>query len=164
MKKPGKTKTTRPEDIKGQKKPTKEADVSESVIGPDGEMRSFMELAGEALKFHKVGENYKRDGYVITDKTMGLLEEHVKRIGGQVRTRFPPEPNGILHIGHAKAINFNFGYARTHNGICFLRYDDTYPEKEEERFFVGIREMVEWLGYTPYKITHSSDYFQVSQS
>ena len=63
-----------------------------------------------------------------------------------MRTRFPPEPNGILHIGHAKAININFGYAAAHNGICFLRYDDTNPEKEEEKFFIGIKDMVEWLG------------------
>ncbi|ODN04268.1 putative glutamine--tRNA ligase, partial [Orchesella cincta] len=67
--------------------------------------------------------------------------------------------NSILHIGHAKAININFGYAKAHNGVCFLRYDDTNPEKEEERFFRSIKDMVEWLGYTPYKITHSSDYF-----
>ncbi len=64
----------------------------------------------------------------------------------QVRTRFPPEPNGILHIGHAKAININFGYAKAYGGVCYLRYDDTNPEKEEERFFLSIREMVEWLG------------------
>lgn len=64
----------------------------------------------------------------------------------QVRTRFPPEPNGILHIGHAKAVNINFGYAQAHDGICILRYDDTNPEKEEEKFFNEIREMVEWLG------------------
>jgi glutaminyl-tRNA synthetase len=61
-------------------------------------------------------------------------------------TRFPPEPNGILHIGHAKAINFNFAYAKTHGGLCYLRYDDTNPEKEEERFFTGIKDMVLWLG------------------
>ena len=64
----------------------------------------------------------------------------------QVITRFPPEPNGILHIGHAKAINFSFGYARAHGGITYLRYDDTNPEKEEERFIRGIQEMVRWLG------------------
>ena len=64
----------------------------------------------------------------------------------KVRTRFPPEPNGILHIGHAKAININFGYAEARGGITFLRYDDTNPEKEEEKFFLGIKEMVEWLG------------------
>lgn len=64
----------------------------------------------------------------------------------QVITRFPPEPNGILHIGHAKAVNINFGYAQAHNGSCILRYDDTNPEKEEEKFFREILEMVQWLG------------------
>jgi glutamyl/glutaminyl-tRNA synthetase len=71
----------------------------------------------------------------------------------KVRTRFPPEPNGILHIGHAKAININFGYAKAHNGITFLRYDDTNPEKEEEKFFTGILDMVTWLGYKPYEVS-----------
>ncbi|CAH1994867.1 unnamed protein product [Acanthoscelides obtectus] len=111
------------------------------------------------VNFHKPGENYKTDGYVVTENTHKLLEEHLKITGGKVRTRFPPEPNGILHIGHAKAININFGYAAAHDGICFLRYDDTNPEKEEEKFFTGIKDMVTFLGYTPYKITHSSDYF-----
>lgn len=112
------------------------------------------------VHFHKPGENYKTNGYVVTPNTHKLLAEHLKITGGQVRTRFPPEPNGILHIGHAKAININFGYAAAHNGICYLRYDDTNPEKEEEKFFTGIREMVEWLGYQPAAITHSSDNFQ----
>lgn len=92
------------------------------------------------------GENYKTPGYKITPKTMDLLKEHLRITGGKVITRFPPEPNGILHIGHAKAINFNFGYAKAHGGITYLRYDDTNPEKEEERFIKGIQEMVEWLG------------------
>ncbi|KAJ8880756.1 hypothetical protein PR048_017226 [Dryococelus australis] len=109
--------------------------------------------------FHKPGENYKTDGYIITENTMKLLEEHVKITGGSVLTRFPPEPNGILHIGHAKAININFGYAGAYDGLCILRYDDTNPEKEEEKFFVAIKDIVEWLGYRPYKVTHSSDYF-----
>lgn len=77
---------------------------------------------------------------------MELMRKHLKETGGMVVTRFPPEPNGILHIGHAKAINFNFNYAKAHGGITYLRYDDTNPEKEEERFIRGIREMVEWLG------------------
>lgn len=98
------------------------------------------------LPFHAPGENYKSDGYVVTPNTKRLLEEHLKITGGKVRTRFPPEPNGILHIGHAKAININFGYAAAHDGVCFLRYDDTNPEKEEEKFFIGIKDMVEWLG------------------
>lgn len=90
---------------------------------------------------------------------MELLKSHLDEYKDQVRTRFPPEPNGILHIGHAKAINFNFGYAKAYNGITFLRYDDTNPEKEEEKFFTAILDMVKWLGFEPYKITHASDYF-----
>ncbi|KAB0397002.1 hypothetical protein E2I00_000584, partial [Balaenoptera physalus] len=121
---------------------------------------SLMEqLRGEALKFHKPGENYKTPGYVTTPHTMDLLKQHLEITGGQVRTRFPPEPNGILHIGHAKAINFNFGYAKANNGICFLRFDDTNPEKEEAKFFTAICDMVAWLGYTPYKVTYASNYF-----
>ena len=77
---------------------------------------------------------------------MDILEQHLRITGGQVITRFPPEPNGILHIGHAKAINFNFGYAKAHGGITYLRFDDTNPEKEEEKFIRGIEEMVRWLG------------------
>uniref|UniRef100_A0A672ZZ68 Glutamine--tRNA ligase n=1 Tax=Sphaeramia orbicularis TaxID=375764 RepID=A0A672ZZ68_9TELE len=126
-----------------------------------GEGKSLMEqLRGEALKFHKTGENFKTEGYVVTPKTMDLLKKHMEITGGQIRTRFPPEPNGILHIGHAKAINFNFGYAKANNGICFLRYDDTNPEKEEEKYFTAIKDMVEWLGYKPYAVTHASDNFQ----
>ncbi|KAI3357597.1 hypothetical protein L3Q82_016012 [Scortum barcoo] len=126
-----------------------------------GEGKSLMEqLRGEALKFHKPGENYKTEGYVVTPNTMNLLKKHLEITGGQIRTRFPPEPNGILHIGHAKAINFNFGYAKANNGICFLRYDDTNPEKEEEKYFTAIKDMVEWLGYKPYAVTHASDNFQ----
>ncbi|CAM4585364.1 glutamine--tRNA ligase isoform X1 [Caretta caretta] len=124
------------------------------------ETKSLMEqLRGEALKFHKPGENYKTEGYVITPHTMALMKQHLEITGGQVRTRFPPEPNGILHIGHAKAINFNFGYAKANGGVCFLRYDDTNPEKEEEKYFTAIRDMVEWLGYKPHAVTHASDYF-----
>ncbi|RXW25236.1 hypothetical protein EST38_g598 [Candolleomyces aberdarensis] len=89
-----------------------------------------------------------------------LREAHLAATGGNVWTRFPPEPNGYLHIGHSKAIFVNFGYAAHHNGKCYLRYDDTNPEKEEARYFESILEMVRWLGYEPWKITYSSDYFQ----
>ncbi|VVC36997.1 Hypothetical protein CINCED_3A023917 [Cinara cedri] len=111
------------------------------------------------VDFHKPGDNFKTDGYVITKNTEKLLAKHLKETDGKVITRFPPEPNGILHIGHAKAININFGFAKNSNGECILRYDDTNPEKEEEKYFTGIKEMVEWLGYQPHRITHSSDYF-----
>ena len=77
----------------------------------------------------------------------------------QVQTRFPPEPNGYLHIGHAKAITVNFGFARSYGGLCNLRYDDTNPAKEEEQFFTSIKDMVEWLGFEPARITYSSDDF-----
>ncbi|KAF3070728.1 putative glutamine-tRNA ligase [Daldinia childiae] len=91
----------------------------------------------------------------------GFLDEVFKiRPMKPVFTRFPPEPNGFLHIGHAKAIAVNFGFARYHGGECYLRYDDTNPEAEEQVYFDAILEMVEWLGFKPYKITYSSDNFQ----
>ncbi|KAL9082206.1 MAG: hypothetical protein Q9159_006602 [Coniocarpon cinnabarinum] len=92
---------------------------------------------------------------------VGWLAETYKiaPVGPQVTTRFPPEPNGYLHVGHAKAIAVNFGFAKFYGGKCYLRYDDTNPEKEEEQYFTSIRETVKWLGYKPYDITHSSDRF-----
>src|SRR5512142_1098092 len=68
--------------------------------------------------------------------------------GGRVETRFPPEPNGYLHLGHAKSICLNFGLARDHGGVCHLRFDDTNPEKEEQEYVDAIVEMVQWLGWT----------------
>ncbi|KAI0089139.1 glutaminyl-tRNA synthetase [Irpex rosettiformis] len=89
-----------------------------------------------------------------------LIEKHLAATGGKVYTRFPPEPNGYLHIGHSKAIFVNFGYAAYHGGHCYLRYDDTNPEAEEAQYFESILEIVRWLGFEPWKITYSSDYFQ----
>jgi glutaminyl-tRNA synthetase len=90
----------------------------------------------------------------------GFLDKVYKeRPVKDVITRFPPEPNGYLHIGHAKAIAVNFGFARFHGGVCYLRFDDTNPEAEEERYFEAIKEMVNWLGFKPYKVTYSSDNF-----
>lgn len=149
-----------------EKKVVENADKGKSAAAaaapsdaPKDGAASIAELMKTKVHFHAPGENYKTDGYVVTPNTERLLKEHVKTTGGRVCTRFPPEPNGILHIGHAKAININFGYAAAHNGTCFLRYDDTNPEKEEEKFFIGIKDMVEWLGYKPDKITYSSDNF-----
>lgn len=145
-----KKKGDKPAAAKAKVKKTDDADETASLMD---------QLRGAALKFHKPGENYTTEGYVMTENTMKHMENHLKITGGQVRTRFPPEPNGILHIGHAKAINFNFGYAKANDGVCFLRYDDTNPEKEEEKFFTAILDMVRWLGYEPYQITHASDNF-----
>jgi glutaminyl-tRNA synthetase len=66
----------------------------------------------------------------------------------QIRTRFPPEPNGYLHIGHAKSICLNFGLARDYGGVCHMRFDDTNPEKEEQEYVDNITEMVHWLGFS----------------
>ncbi|XP_068605465.1 glutamine--tRNA ligase-like [Brachionichthys hirsutus] len=154
-------KKSKPQKVKATVNDAKQEGAAVNGQGVTGEGMSLMEqLRGEALKFHKPGENYTTEGYVVTPNTMSLLKKHMEETGGQIRTRFPPEPNGILHIGHAKAINFNFGYAKANNGICFLRYDDTNPEKEEEKYFTAIKEMVEWLGYKPYAVTHASDNFQ----
>ncbi|KAI0399712.1 glutaminyl-tRNA synthetase-like protein [Xylaria palmicola] len=91
----------------------------------------------------------------------GFLDEVFKeRPVKPVVTRFPPEPNGFLHIGHAKAICVNFGFAKYHGGKTYLRMDDTNPEAEEEKYFVAIEEMVHWLGFTPNAVTYSSDNFQ----
>ena len=65
-----------------------------------------------------------------------------------------------MHIGHSKAIFVNFGYAAFNNGRCYLRYDDTNPEAEEAQYFESILQTVRWLGFEPWKITYSSDYFQ----
>src|SRR4051812_9770383 len=82
----------------------------------------------------------------------------------KIRTRFPPEPNGYLHIGHAKSICLNFGLAEQYDGICHMRFDDTNPEKEEQEFVDGILDAVHWLGYhwghDDENLYHASDYFQ----
>ncbi len=78
----------------------------------------------------------------------------------KVQTRFPPEPNGYLHIGHAKSICINFGLAEDFGGDCNLRFDDTNPEKEDEEYVKSIEEDVRWLGYTWSNLCHASDYFQ----
>jgi glutaminyl-tRNA synthetase len=81
----------------------------------------------------------------------------------KIRTRFPPEPNGYLHIGHAKSICLNFGLAEDFGGVCHMRFDDTNPEKEEQEFVDGILDSVHWLGYhwgkADENLYHASDYF-----
>src|SRR5690606_24510181 len=78
-----------------------------------------------------------------------------------IRTRFPPEPNGYLHIGHAKAICLDFGIAAEFGGLCNLRFDDTNPAREDPEFVQAIQDDVRWLGFDWATLRHASDYFEV---
>lgn len=91
-----------------------------------------------------------------------IIEEDLRRgkNGGRVHTRFPPEPNGYLHIGHAKSICLNFGIAAKYGGLCNLRFDDTNPSKEEARYVEAIKEDIRWLGFDwGDRLYYASDYF-----
>lgn len=93
-------------------------------------------------------------------KDAKLLEGHLKATGGRVITRFPPEPNGYLHIGHAKAMQLDFGYAKAKGGECIMRFDDTNPEVEKPEYVQAILADVAWMGHKQSRITYASDYFQ----
>ncbi len=100
---------------------------------------------------------------VTTNFIREIIEEDLKnnKNEGRVHTRFPPEPNGYLHIGHAKAICLNFGIARDYNGLCNLRFDDTNPTKEDVEYVDSIIEDVKWLGFDwGDRMYYASDYFQ----
>ena len=86
-------------------------------------------------------------------------DNNTNKFGGRVNTRFPPEPNGYLHIGHAKSICLNFEIAKNYKGTCNLRFDDTNPEKENAEFIKSIKDDIAWLGYKWDSIHYASDYF-----
>ncbi len=107
----------------------------------------------------------------MTDSSMSAHRDFVRQIveddlasgkwGGRVHTRFPPEPNGYLHIGHAKSICLNFGIAKEYGGKCNLRFDDTNPEKEDTEYVDSIMEDVRWLGFDwEDRLFYASDYFE----
>ncbi|QPG76822.1 hypothetical protein FOA43_004216 [Brettanomyces nanus] len=138
--------------MKKQKKKKKQAgsDVRKTAhLKVDKPHNMFEE--GFLGDLHKAGEE--------PQKWDDVMEGHQKFISGHVYTRFPPEPNGFLHIGHSKAIMVNFGFAKFHGGHCYLRFDDTNPEAEDQVYFDSIKRCVKWLGYEPWKVTYSSDYF-----
>ena len=98
-----------------------------------------------------------------TDFIRAIINEDLKtgKYGGRVHTRFPPEPNGYLHIGHAKSICLNFGIAAQYRGLCNLRFDDTNPVKEEEEYVESIIEDIRWLGFDwEDRLFYGSDYFE----
>src|SRR5258707_5408638 len=96
------------------------------------------------------------------DFIRSIVDEDVAagRHGGGVATRFPPEPNGYPHIGHAKSICLNFGVAEEHEGTCNLRFDDTNPAKEDVEYVDSIKEDVAWLGFRWAAELYASDYFE----
>ena len=99
-------------------------------------------------------------------RSLNFIEEKIGKDlangknAGHLQTRFPPEPNGYLHIGHAKAICMDFGMAQKYGGICNLRFDDTNPTKEDEEYVEAIKEDIQWLGYRWGHEYYASDYFQ----
>ena len=99
-------------------------------------------------------------------KSVSFVEQIVEKDlaegknGGRLQTRFPPEPNGYLHIGHAKAICMDFGVAERHGGICNLRFDDTNPVKEDTEYIENIEYDIKWLGFKWANVYYASDYFQ----
>ncbi|MBK8013994.1 MAG: glutamine--tRNA ligase/YqeY domain fusion protein [Deltaproteobacteria bacterium] len=105
----------------------------------------------EAVEAGAAGRDFIRD---IIDE-----DNRTGKHGGRVATRFPPEPNGFLHIGHAKSICLNFGLAKEYGGTCNLRFDDTNPLKEDERYVRAIEEDVRWLGFEWDAEFHASDYY-----
>lgn len=99
-------------------------------------------------------------------KSLSFVEQLVEsdlaegKNGGRIQTRFPPEPNGYLHVGHAKAICMDFGVAEKYNGICNLRFDDTNPSKEDTEYVDSILNDIKWLGFHWENVYYASDYFQ----
>ena len=89
-----------------------------------------------------------------------IIEDHINSVDGRIHTRFPPEPNGYLHIGHAKSICLNFGLAERYGGLCNLRFDDTNPVKEDVEYVDSIKEDITWLGFRWAEEHYASDYFE----
>ena len=101
------------------------------------------------------------DGHNNFVRDMIAADVQAQKWGGRVQTRFPPEPNGYLHIGHAKAICIDFDIAAEFGGTCNLRFDDTNPVKEEQEYIDSIKEDIRWLGYDWGKNEfYASDYFE----
>ncbi len=106
----------------------------------------------DSQRAEPTSDNFIRD-LVAADQQSG-------RYGGVVQTRFPPEPNGYLHIGHAKAICLDFGIAEEFGGICQLRFDDTNPSTEDSSYVEAMIDDLAWLGFTPNQVLYSSGYFE----
>lgn len=108
----------------------------------------------------------KEEALKPASKSLNFIEQRIEadlaagKNGGRLQTRFPPEPNGYLHIGHAKAICMDFGVAAAYGGTCNLRFDDTNPTKEDVEYMNAIEEDIQWLGFQWDNLYYASDYFQ----
>ena len=155
------------EDMKPPPKKEKKKEKKEKKPKVENVVDESWKTADPYAFFPKPEENntvhttvYMSDGSTMNiSNTNAKLQQHLKDTGGKVMTRFPPEPNGYLHIGHAKAMFVDFGMAKQYEGNCYLRYDDTNPEAEKQEYIDHIQDIIQWLGWEPFKITYSSDYF-----
>ncbi|KAL6538993.1 Glutamine--tRNA ligase, cytoplasmic [Orobanche minor] len=151
-----------PKIVKKKEKPVKAEDkalIEETV--PEEEINPFSIFPSPDQNFKVHTEIYFSDRPVLRAcNSKKVLDKHLKITRGKFFTRFPPEPNGYLHIGHAKAMFVDFGLAKEQGGCCYLRYDDTNPEAEKKEYIDHIKEIVGWMGWEPFKITYSSDYFE----
>jgi glutaminyl-tRNA synthetase len=149
-------KATKPNDnkpkVKKDAKPKAGAQEEETV---EDESKKILPPPGQIIA---KGDESSSPNYAIN--TEAFLADLKRETDGNWRTRFPPEPNGYLHIGHGKAMNFVFGVAKRNSGDCILRFDDTNPTAEKQEYIDSIIRNVEWLGHKPVKTTYSSDYFQ----
>ena len=133
---------------KKKEQPTKAATVENAV-----------EETQPVEKFENIEDMYVGRELKEARNTEQMLIEVKSKTGGKLITRFPPEPNGFLHLGHAKSMRFNFGLASRTRGECILRFDDTNPEAESIEYIESIIESVAFMGHKPVRTTYSSDYF-----
>jgi glutaminyl-tRNA synthetase len=131
--------------LSADEKKTLKVNAPKDVEGEETTGKDIMDLIGRDCN---IGANSEEH-----------LRKHNEFTKGKIMTRFPPEPNGYLHIGHAKAIRFNFTVAKENGGLTYLRFDDTNPVKENHEFIDHIKKSVAWLGFKPFKVTNTSDYF-----
>lgn len=140
---------TLPDSAPVKKEKPKKAKKEEAVQEKKEEEIDF---AGIVAKFPTPADN-------ALNNPPDIQEKQMKETGGCFMTRFPPEPNGWIHIGHAKAMYLDFGLSELKGGKCYMRLDDTNPSKEKDEYIEGIKSDVQWMGFNWWKITHTSDYF-----
>lgn len=161
MAKPAKVKKPKNKDKSTSTTAKGTAAAAQANGGPNkGGMNQALINEPPADPFESVPSRFEARDLKSAENPPELLELQKKMTGGKIVTRFPPEPNGYLHMGHAKAMFIDFGYAKKMNGECILRFDDTNPAAEKVEYIEAIEEMVTWMTHKPTRITFSSDYFE----